>query len=110
MLVQFDKDIVSKFLTQGLKVADLDSNMNSDTSHLHGPQKVIYSLSSISSPGNYRMKTTHRLVVKVKWNDIHEELTILYLIKYALEPEHLNVAGGKHTMMTDLIAGSQISS
>lgn len=34
ILVQFDRDVVSKLLTQGLKVTDLDSNMNSDTSHL----------------------------------------------------------------------------
>lgn len=66
ILVQFDRDIVSKLLTQGLRVTDLDSNMNSDTSHLHDPQKVIYSLSSISSSGSYAMKITCRVAVKVK--------------------------------------------
>lgn len=66
ILVQFDRDVVSKLLTRGLKVTELDSNMNSDTSYLHDPQKVIYSLGSISSSGSYRMKTTCRVAVKVK--------------------------------------------
>lgn len=34
ILVQFDRDIMSKLLSQGSKVTDLDLNMNSNTSHL----------------------------------------------------------------------------
>ena len=64
--VQFDRDIVSKLITQGVKVTDLDSNLNSDTSHLQERQKVIHSLSSVTSSGKYRMKMTSRVVMKFK--------------------------------------------